>query len=146
MKRKERRKQQKQHRHDYIVVKQLIKNCLTVYQHSLDKSNALYKEEEYTTEVLDLPHPTKNTLVVTQVSELSFEDCVKHLNEEISRELKHAKDKRRSNSFQRELDIKLLSIKLIRVKAIIEETEENSISYQSDECSSVIENDLMKTA
>jgi hypothetical protein len=145
MKRKERRKQQKQHRHDYIVVKQLIKNCLTVYQHSLDKSNALYKEEEYTTEVLNL-YPTINTLVVTQVSELSFEDCVKHLNEEISRELKHAKDKRRSNSFQRELDIKLLSIKLIRVKAIIEETEENSISYQSDECSSVIENDLMKTA
>jgi hypothetical protein len=145
MKRKERRKQQKQHRHDYIVVKQLIKNCSTVYQHSLDKSNALYKEEEYTTEVLNL-YPTINTLVVTQVSELSFEDCVKHLNEEISRELKHAKDKRRSNSFQRELDIKLLSIKLIRVKAIIEETEENSISYQSDECSSVIENDLMKTA
>ena len=145
MKRKERRKQQKQHRHDYIVVKQLIKNCLTVYQHSLDKSNALYKEEEYTTEVLNL-YPTINTLVVTQVSELSFEDCVKHINEEISRELKHAKDKRRSNSFQRELDIKLLSIKLIRVKAIIEETEENSISYQSDECSSVIENDLMKTA
>ena len=145
MKRKERRKQQKQHRHDYIVVKQLIKNCSTVYQHSLDKSNALYKEEEYTTEVLNL-YPTINTLVVTQVSELSFEDCVKHINEEISRELKHAKDKRRSNSFQRELDIKLLSIKLIRVKAIIEETEENSISYQSDECSSVIENDLMKTA
>jgi hypothetical protein len=145
MKRKERRKQQKQHRHDYIVVKQLIKNCLTVYQHSLDKSNALYKEEEYTTEVLNL-YPTINTLVVTQVSELSFEDCVKHLNEEISRELKHAKDKRRSSPLQRELDIKLLSIKLIRVKAIIEETEENSISYQSDECSSVIENDLMKTA
>ena len=116
-----------------------------MYQHSLDKSNALYKEEEYTTEVLNL-YPTINTLVVTQVSELSFEDCVKHINEQISRELKRAKDKRRSSPLQRELDIKLLSIKLIRVKAIIEETEENSISYQSDECSSVIENDLMKTA
>lgn len=140
-------KLQKQHRHDYIVVKQLVKNCSTVYQHSLDKSNALYKEEEYSTEVLNSKHSTiANAVTPTPVSELSFEDCVKHVNETTSRKLKQAKDKRRSDTAMQELDIKILSIKLIRVKAIIEETEENSISYQNDECSSVSSNDTLRSA
>ena len=140
-------KLQKQHRHDYIVVKQLVKNCTTVYQYSLDKSNALYKEEEYSTEVLETIHPTiQNASKDIPVSELSFEDCVKHVNETTSRKLKLAKDKRRSSKAMQELDIKILSIKLIRVKAIIEETEENSISYQNDECSSVSSNDTLRSA
>ena len=106
----------KKYYNDYIVVKELRKD-------SLDSN---YKQYEYTTDTL-MPRKD-NPCMRNPVSNSSFEDCIKSAEENILRDLKMSKDKRRWE-YNPCYDAKLLSVKLIRVKTTIEETVEDSISF-----------------
>ena len=106
----------KKYYNDYIVVKELRK-------HSLDPN---YEEYEYTTDTLMARHD--NPCFPPSVSNSSFEDCIKSAEENILLDLKMSKDKRRFE-YNPCYDAKLLSVKLIRVKTTIEETVEDSISF-----------------
>ena len=128
----------KQHINDYIVVKKLIKDNATVFFHNKDKSDPsycpdLYKVHEYTTENIKIPNPDKDAyqeLLPVPISECSLEDCINLINcHEIPYDIKLSKDKRRYN-YDANYDAKLLSVELIRVKTTIEETVEDSISFE----------------
>ena len=130
----------KQHINDYIVVKKLIKDNATVFFHNKDKSDPyycpdLYKVEEYTTENIKIPNPDKDAyqeLLPVPISECSLEDCIKYLNEiSIPAYLRMSKDKRRYE-YDEHFDAKLLSVELIRVKTTIEETVEDSVSFEDE--------------
>jgi hypothetical protein len=116
----------KTHFNDYIVVKRLIKNCLTT---------PLYKVDEYTKESIEMVFP--EGCLDVPISECSLEDCVKSINEILIPRDKYLSKHKRRHQYDEHYDAKLLSVKLIRVKTTIEETVEDSISFKNEECSSV---------
>ena len=130
----------KQHIEDYIVVKELRKSTATVFFNNKDKSDPyycrdLYKEFEYTQTQIFYPNPDESAsqkYLPISVSKSSLEDCIKYLNEiSIPEELRKSKDKRRYE-YDEHFDAKLLSVELIRVKTTIEETVEDSVSFEDE--------------
>ena len=130
----------KQHIEDYIVVKELRKSTATVFFNNKDKSDPyycrdLYKEFEYTQTQIFYPNPDESAsqkYLPISVSKSSLEDCIKYLNEiSIPEELRNSKDKRRYE-YDEHFDAKLLSVELIRVKTTIEETVEDSVSFEDE--------------
>ena len=113
------KKEKKKYYNDFIVVKELRK-------HSRVPN---YEEYEYTTDTLMLSKD--NPCMTNSVSDSSFEDCIKSAEEKILLDLKMSKDKRRFD-YNPCYDAKLLSVKLIRVKTTIEETVEDSISFEDE--------------
>ena len=130
----------KQHIEDYIVVKELRKSTTTVFFNNKDKSDPnycrdLYKEFEYTKTQIFYPNPDESAsqkYLPISVSKSSLEDCIKYLNEiSIPKDLRMSKDKRRYE-YDEHFDAKLLSVELIRVKTTIEETVEDSVSFEDE--------------
>ena len=130
----------KQHIEDYIVVKELRKDAATVFFNNKDKSDPsycpdLYKEFEYTKTQIKYPNPDESAsqkYLPISVSKSSLEDCIKYLNEiSIPEDIRMSKDKRRYE-YDEHFDAKLLSVELIRVKTTIEETVEDSVSFEDE--------------